>query len=120
MRSATGPTFFLLMPLSLTLPTVLQYGARHLQNLEPLFPERPGSAFLVLQNLTFLQTLGFGRAFFFSHKGPFSKHQWEDEFRSRIAEQRAKTLLLEVPVIGKRFAKPSRRIVCIEMQSTRL
>jgi len=34
------------------------------------------------------------------------QHEGEDEFRLRIAEQRAKTLLLEVPVIGERFGQP--------------
>jgi len=38
----------------------------------------------------------------------------------RIREQRLKTFLLKVPVVSENVRNPSRRIVCIEMQSVRL
>lgn len=39
-------------------------------------------------------------------KGPFSRRHWQEEIRSRIAEQRVKALLLKRPVVGEGFRQP--------------
>ena len=40
------------------------------------------------------------------YNGPFAKHYREMGIRSRIAKQRVKTFLFEVPVIGERIGQP--------------